>query len=147
MKQLLHIFSYHHEDTNLYKLEQKHIYNQENTEARYFLDSKKHSIAESSFGEAIIDVFYSSSSFDQLKTYLSENLPYLKNVRLVNYSIGFLPKCGFNDLSRLFRSLKLSANLKNPEAVYILTRTEDKWYFGKKIEGCPKTWAIHRSKP
>lgn len=147
MKQYLHIFSYHHEDLKLYKLEQKYIYGQKNTQSRYFLSEEIQPISDSSFGETIIDVFHSASSLEELRLYLKENLPFLEKVRMVNLSIGFLPKCSFNDLSKLFRSVKLSAELKKPDQIYILTRTEDTWFFGKQISNCPRQWSVHRSKP
>ena len=147
MQQYLHIFSYHHEDLHLYQLEQKYIYNQQDTESRYFLDISIKDIGDSSFGETVIELFHSSSSLDSMKSYLNQNLPFLENVRLVNLSIGFLPKCSFNDLSTLFKSIRLSAKLKNPDHIYILTRTENEWHFGKQVAKCPKKWSLHRTKP
>ncbi|MCM8533376.1 MAG: RsmD family RNA methyltransferase [Lentisphaeraceae bacterium] len=147
MKSYLHIFKYHHEDTELYKLEQKYAFGQGFSDLRYFESSTIHSIEESSFGVAVLDIFYKSESLNELREYLKNNLPFLYEVRLANYSIGFEPNCIIKDLRSLFPVLKLTANLSDPKDVYLLTRTKDHWYFGRKVSHCPQLWVKHKLKP
>ncbi|MCM8537912.1 MAG: RsmD family RNA methyltransferase [Lentisphaeraceae bacterium] len=147
MKNYLHIFKYHHEDTELYKLEQKYAFAQGFSDLRYFESSSVQSIEESSFGVAVIDIFYKSESLDDLREHLKNNLPFLYEVRLANYSIGFEPNCLLKDLRSLFPVLKLTANLSDPKEVYLLTRTKSHWYFGRKVSHCPQLWINHKLKP
>jgi predicted RNA methylase len=147
MKQYLHIFRYHHKDTELHLLEQKYVFNQGNHEGRHFFSDQIHYLEDSCFGEAVIDIFHFAKEFDDLKDFLVENLPFLENVRLESLTIGFQPKCNFLDLSKFFTCLKLKAKLDNPDASYVLTRTEEGWYFGEKVSGSEKLWNIYRNKP
>ncbi|NQZ58035.1 MAG: hypothetical protein HRT88_11305 [Lentisphaeraceae bacterium] len=146
-KKYLYILKLHHEDQQLFELEQKYFFHRENKDERYFLSDDDFHLEETTFGEAQIEILASSEDFNDLGEQLRATLPTLLEAKIEAKTIGFLPKCGFQDILRLLPYIKVHANLKNPQNIYVLTRTENHWFFGKKISSSSNAWVNHRKKP
>ncbi|MCM8528680.1 MAG: hypothetical protein NE327_19300 [Lentisphaeraceae bacterium] len=146
MQKYLYTFRYHHEDLLLYKLELEHVFDKKDFEERTFLSDEFIPMEDSCFGEVILEILGFSENFDDLKVQLKE-LPVFDDAKLDSLSLGFLPKCSFNDAVKLLPYLKFHANMKNPANIYLLTRNNEGWYFGRKVSESRKLWNHHRSKP
>ena len=146
MKKYLYTFKYHAEDTTLFQLEQKYVFNQEDTLSRYFHADEIINMEGTCFGEVILEIAKHAPSLAELKEKLKE-LPVLHDAMLDNLSLGFLPKASYNDIVRILPSMNIHANLINPKNIYLLTRTENNWYLGRVVSSSDKGWPQHRQKP
>ena len=146
MQKYLYTFRYHHEDSLLYKLELQSVFGKENFEDRTFLSDTLVPLEDTCFGEVALEILAFSENFDELKELLTK-LPVFDDAKLDSLSLGFMPKCSFNDAMKLLPYLKFHANLNNPSNLYLLTRTKKGWYFGRKVSESKKLWNTHRKKP
>ena len=145
MQKYLYTFRLHHEDLDLYKLEQKYVFGNEEFEERTFLSDSLIPMEETSFGEVILEVLAFAEKLEDMKPQL-EKLPVFDDAKLDDLPLGFLPKCSFNDCLKILPYLKFHANLKNPTNIFYLTRNNDGWYFGRQVSKSEKLWSSHKKK-
>ena len=145
MQKYLYTFRLHHEDLDLYKLEQKYVFGNADFEERTFLSDRLIPMENTSFGEVILEVLAFSKELPEMKTQL-EALPVFEDAKLDNLSIGLMPKCSFNDCLKILPFLNFHANLKTPSNIFYLTRNNDGWYFGKQVSKSYKLWSNHKKK-
>ena len=146
MHKYLYTFRYHHEDTLLYKHELNYVFSKPNFEERTFLSDDFTPMENTCFGEVILEILAFGKTLDDLKKLLPA-LPTFEDAKLDTVSLGYMPKCSFNDAMKLLPYLKFHVNMKNPKNIYLLTRTEKGWYFGRKASESKKLWNMHRAKP
>lgn len=145
MDKYLYTFRYHAEDTELYKLELKYVFGKENFLERTFTSDELIPMESTCFGEVILEILAFSEELEGLKEQL-QKLPIYHDAKLDSLSLGFLPKCSFNDAMKILPYLKFYANMKNPSSIFLLTRNNDGWYFGKQVSKSQKLWNYHRKK-
>lgn len=147
MKEFLYIFNYPPYEKELCELEHQCLFHQK-METKYLITKKDIDFYRSVFIRSRVTIWKRDQCFDNLVTYLNENVltyydfkvVYLKNeITHVSYKES-IEKC-----KKIALPINGSVNMQEPKVMIVITKINDEWILG--LQEINDRWNHHENKP